>query len=212
MNDSRNRLPNVSWTRLALPLALTALLAACAEPTQPGNQPAALSAVPTIGDNPSARAPQPGADVLQGDFLLADSDAPALASTCPSQGFAGNGWTVVFGHSLCLIVTPLWASTTNAPYPLTDDVTLSVLRERGKYGRITHVRLYAQDVIGDAGIAHETDWVVVAQPVVPSKAGFTLHVHAKNIQVWRLDSHLSGGNRVDMIGTISIGDIVYPQR
>lgn len=81
MNHAWNRLPNVSWTRLALSMSLTVLLAACAEPTQPGSHPAALSAAPANGGNPRARTLQPGADVIQGDFLLADSDAPALAST-----------------------------------------------------------------------------------------------------------------------------------
>ncbi|HEU4748854.1 MAG TPA: hypothetical protein VFS56_10165, partial [Gemmatimonadaceae bacterium] len=119
---------------------------------------------------------------------------------------------VVFGHSECMIVTPLWASTIYEPYPLRDDVTISVRLEKGKNGRITHVRLYAQDVIGEEGIAHETDWVPVAVPVVPSQAGFTLHVHAKNVEVWRLDSHRGGGNRVEMIGPVSIGDIEYPAR
>ena len=191
-----------AWSR-SLPLLCTLAMACSETPT---------ATLRDIAREPASALSATGADVLQGDLQLADSDAPALASICPSQRFAGTGWAVVFGHSECMIVTPLWASATYAAYPLRDDVTLNVRIEKGKNGRITHVRLYGQDVIGEAGVAHETDWVAVAQPVVPSKAGLTLHVHANNVAVWRLDSHLSGGNRVDMIGTISIGDIVYPPR
>ncbi|MGH7558417.1 MAG: hypothetical protein ACREMD_11695, partial [Gemmatimonadota bacterium] len=67
------------------------------------------------------------------------------------------------------------------------------------------------DVIGEAGIAHETDRVLVAVPVVPSDDGFVLHVHAKNVEVWRKSGH-TRGDRVEMIGWISIGDIVYSAR
>ncbi len=154
----------------------------------------------------------PGASVMQGDLALADADAPALTSSCPSAGFTPNAWAVVFGKSGCLIVRPLWSSATYAEYALTDDVVLQVRLEKGKNGRITHMRLNAQDVDGEAGIWHNTDWIAVAQPVVPTKAGFTLHVHAKNVAVWRYDSHLGDGNRVEIIGTVSIGDVVYPQQ
>ncbi len=83
-----------------------------------------------------------------------------------------------------------------------------MLKEKGNNGRITHVRLLAQDVIGEAGIQHNTDWIPVAYPVVPLKTGGTLHVHAANVEVWRTDSH-TGGTRAEMIGLVSIGDIVY---
>lgn len=143
-----------------------------------------------------------GADVIQGDLAL---DAPALLSTCPGSA-TSPGWSVVFGKTLCLIVKP---SGNYENYQLTDDVVLAVTLEQGKNGRITHIRLNGQDVDGPAGIWHNTDVIPVNQPVVPSKAGFTLHVHARNVEVWRFDSHLSGGNRVEMVGTISIGDVVY---
>ncbi|MGK2961907.1 MAG: hypothetical protein ACSLFK_07135 [Gemmatimonadaceae bacterium] len=152
----------------------------------------------------------PGAIVLPGDLALGDADARALTSTCPSAGFTPNAWAVVFGKSGCLVVRPLWASTTYLEYALTDDIVLQVQLEKGKNGRITHIRLNGQDVDGAAGIWHNTDWIAVSQPVVPTKSGFTLHVHATNIAVWRYDSHLGDGNRVEIIGTISIGDVVYP--
>jgi hypothetical protein len=162
----------------------------------------------------SARAGDPfgqGAEIIQGDLGLTAADAPALATTCPSAGFSKNSWVLVFSKSGCLIVTPLWASTLYDPYPLTDDLVVNVQRD-GKSGPITHVRLAGQDVDGPEGVWHTTDWIPVAQPVVPTTAGFTLRVHARNVEVWRTDSHLAGGNRIEMIGTVSIGDIVYPRQ
>ena len=73
---------------------------------------------------------------------------------------------------------------------------------------IARLQLVAQDVSGDGGIKHETDDIPVSQPVAPDPAGFTLHVHADNVPVYRLSGH-TGGKRTAMIGTISIGDIVY---
>jgi hypothetical protein len=188
-------------TRTATMLLL-AVLASCTDLTAPGEH------APQFKRKPTAE----GASVVPGDLVRGAGDAPALASTCPASPPAGNGWAVSFGKSGCLIITPEWASSSYAPYPLTDDVLINVRVESGKNGRITHVRIYAQDVNGEAGIAHQSDWIPVETPVVPSKAGFVLHVHAKNVQIWRLDSHLAGGNRVEMIGTVSIGDVIYPPR
>ena len=152
-----------------------------------------------------------GASVIPGDLAPEAGDAPALASTCPSAGgFGPNAWAVVFGKSLCLIVAPLWRSTQYQPYELRDDILLNIRLEKGKNGRITHIRLAGQDVDGPDGVWHETDWIELAGPVVPTTAGFTLHVHARNVQVWRTDSHLGGGNRIEMIGLVSFGDVVYP--
>lgn len=150
-----------------------------------------------------------GGSISQGDLTLAAGESPALATTCPSSGFTRDSWALVFGKSGCLIVSPLWASTAYEAYQLADDLVLNIQRD-GRKGPITHVRLVGQDVDGPDGIWHNTDWIPVAVPVVPQAAGFTLHVHAKNVGVWRYDSHLGGGNRVEMIGTISIGDVIYP--
>ena len=140
------------------------------------------------------------AEVELGDFSVVDA-AGLLESTCPT---AGTGqWHANFGHSECLIVSP-----DGAAYTLNDDVVLVVTREKGKNGAITHVTLLAQDVIGELGIHHSTDSIPVATPVVPDKAGFTIHVHATGIPVWRHAGH-TGGERVEVIGRISIGDIVY---
>lgn len=141
-------------------------------------------------------------------------EAVPLESTC-ATGVKVGQWHLDFGSSGCLIVTLDWntdAQTNafaNTPYPLTDDVKLIVQKESGKNGRITHVRLLGQDVVGDAGIGHSTDLIPVSQAVAPDKAGFTLHVHAARVPVYRLDSHMFGGNQVALIGWVSIGDAVY---
>jgi hypothetical protein len=98
-----------------------------------------------------------------------------------------------------LIVTPAGSG-----YSLTDDVSLYVTVRKGQ---ATRVQLFGQDVVGRDGIQHESDpFVIVSAPVNPN--GFVLHVHADKLPVWRLSGH-TGGRRVEMIGTIAIGDIVY---
>lgn len=166
---------------------------------------------PPAADAPALLAKSGGstssvADVLHGDSGLDPLDASVLSSTCPGE--VGRQWHVNFGHTECLIVRPAWTSASYAPYELRDDVKLIVTVEKGKNGRITHVTLLGQDVIGDAGIAHETDAVAVAIPVTPDKAGFVLHVHATDVPVWRRSGH-TGGDRVEVVGTIDIGDVVY---
>ncbi len=130
-------------------------------------------------------------------------DAPLL-SDCP--GFAKtDGYHVSFGHTQCLIVKPKWTSPNFNPYELTDDISLEIKKKRGE---ITQVRLVGQDIIGADGIMHESDAIVINPPVKPDPAGFTFHVHAIDVPLWRLSGHV-GGKRVEQIGTISIGDIVY---
>jgi hypothetical protein len=202
----RNQLHRASGNTLAALIA-AAILFACADVTAP------VIDEPLIAEGRGGSV-TPGGVVAQGDFILDPSDAPALASTCPSQGFSGNSWAFVFGKSLCLIVAPNpWTGVLHpTPYVLLDDIIINVTLESGKNGRITHVRVAGQDVDGPEGIWHNTDWIPVAEPVVPSKAGFTLHVHAKNVAVWRTDSHLAGGNKVEIVGYVSIGDMVYPKQ
>jgi hypothetical protein len=209
----RRTLRRSTRTTAALSLLAALTLPACTEATAPATEPAPLAANKKGGgggggggENPSG-----GGTVEQGDLTLALADAPAIATTCPSGGFTRNAWALAFGKSGCLVVTPQWASTTYEPYTLSDDLVINVQQEK-KTGRITHVRLVGQDVDGEEGIWHNTDWIPVETPVAPVSAGFTLHVHARNVEVWRYDSHLGGGNRVDMIGAISIGDIIYPPR
>lgn len=144
--------------------------------------------------------------VHAGDAGLDPLQPAVLASTC--GGAVSTQWHINYGHTECLIVRAAWTSTSYQPYELRDDVRLIMRVAKGKNGRITHVKLLAQDVIGDAGIAHETDDIAVAVPVSPSKRGFVLHVHATAVPVWRLSGH-TGGDRVEIVGTVDIGDIEY---
>lgn len=190
-----------------LPFAAGLLVLACAEtPVHPSAGAVTAAADAKGGGKGGGGGGGDGdATVLVADVAIGDAAVPnessTLQSTCPATDT--RQWHVNFGHSGCLIVRP-----TGATYELTDDVRLVVAKEKGKNGRITHVRLLAQDVIGDAGTAHETDAIAVADPIVPVKSGFTLHVHASGVPVWRLSGH-TGGERVEVIGTIAIGDVVY---
>ena len=187
-------------TTTAVSLLACLFAVACAEaPTAPGEDWAVQAAKGGNGGGGGDRSLV--ADVVIGDAGYDAADASVLQSTCSTA--ETHQWHANFSHSGCLVVRPAGAT-----YELMDDVKLIVTREKGKRGRITHVTLLAQDVIGEAGIAHETDAIPVAVPVVPSSDGFTIHVHATDVEVWRLSGHLDG-DRVEMIGTVSIGDIVY---
>lgn len=178
---------------------------ACENNLQGPVSPASVTATSTDARSGGTSSKLAG-DVVPGDAAFAAEDAPPLASTCPTQ--AGNTWSLDFGHTQCLVVQPLWNSASSyEPYALTDDVKLITLQDRSSK-LITHVRLLAQDVIGEIGVQHETDWVPLAVPAAPAKSGGTLHVHAANVDVWRLSGH-TGGTRVEVIGRISIGDLVY---
>jgi hypothetical protein len=47
--------------------------------------------------------------------------------------------------------------------------------------------------------------------VQPEGAGFTLHVHAVDVDLWKLDTHLrkKKSKRVEHVGTFSLGDMIY---
>lgn len=136
------------------------------------------------------------ADLVRGDFAAAGG-APWLSAGSAEVSSAGG---VLFKHTRCGDVTPEGSS-----YALTDENRMEI---RSKGRTITGVRFWGQDVIGDAGVAHETDWIDVTASKRDIGPGYVLHVHAENVPVWRLDGHL-GGNRVAVIGTLSIGDVRY---
>lgn len=180
---------------LALVPVLAASMLACAaespDPLVPG------SVLAAKGGNGGGGSTQPlVADAVAGDFF-ASGGAP-LVSQGPAE--TSKAYAALWKHSRCADITP-----DGSTYALTDEVRVGTSMRGGK---IVAVQFWAQDVIGDEGIAHETDWVAIEPAVKPNSAGFTLHVHVDNLPVWRLDGHLSG-NRVEVIGTISIGDIVY---
>jgi len=129
-------------------------------------------------------------------------NSPTLVSTCPGSAKA-VGYVAWPRHEGCMNITPLGSA-----YELTDDPILRVLYERKK---IVAVRFRIQDVDGAEGIQHETENIMI-DPIDPpgnhNSEPFILHVHQDDVPVWRLDGH-TGGPRVEVIGTISVGDIVF---
>lgn len=190
---------------LAVALFSTTALMGC-ENRPPGPVAPDSVAAASLDAAPNSGGTKLVGDVLPGEYPFALDDATRLVSRCAVS--AGHTWGLDAAHTQCLIVQPDWnPASSYAPYALTDDVKLITLQVKSSK-LITHVRLLAQDVIGEAGIQHDTDWIPVAVPVQPSRSGGTLHVHAPNVEVWRLSGH-TGGERVEMIGRISIGDVLY---
>jgi hypothetical protein len=92
---------------------------------------------------------------------------------------------------------------------LTDDIIVHTVV--AKSGEITGVQVIGQDVIGDAGIAHESDVIPVVPARLPDAAGFTLHVHGADVALWKLDTHVvrKRSKRIEMVGTFSLDDMIY---
>jgi hypothetical protein len=63
----------------------------------------------------------------------------------------------------------------------------------------------------NAAFAHESDVLSVTPIVLPDGIGFTLHVHAADVDLWRLDTHLpkKKSKQVEFVGTFSLGDMIY---
>ena len=66
----------------------------------------------------------------------------------------------------------------------------------------------------NAAFAHVSDVPSVTLIVLPDGIGFTLHVHAADVDLWRLDTHLpkKKSKQVEFVGTFSLGDMIYPPR
>jgi hypothetical protein len=125
---------------------------------------------------------------------------PTYAPACAAETPGANSYAALFPrHDLCATVT------TSTGAQLTDDI---VIRVPSHQGLLTAVQLAGQDVIGEEGIAHESEQVPLLPPLEPSPTGFTIHVHADNVPVWKLSRH-TGGKRVEIIGYVSIADLVY---
>ena len=127
-------------------------------------------------------------------------DSPTLVSTCPGSTGENSLYVVWPRHDGCMNIWPL-----GSDYELTDDPQLTVGKKRGK---VIFVQFFIQDVIGPNGIQHSSDQIPVDPPVDPSSEGFTLHLHADGVPVWRHKGH-TGGPRMEIIGTISVGNIVF---
>jgi hypothetical protein len=63
----------------------------------------------------------------------------------------------------------------------------------------------------NAAFAHESDVLSVTPIALPDGIGFTLHVHAADIDLWRLDTHLpkKKSKQVEFVDTFSLGDMIY---
>lgn len=106
-------------------------------------------------------------------------------------------------HDLCATVV----MSTGAK--LTDDIKIAVNYKRGC---ITSVQLWGQDVIGREGIMHASEVVTIDPPLCPPPASdFALHVDTDNIAICKLKQHL-GGPCVEIVGSISLGDLLYVVR
>jgi len=137
-------------------------------------------------------------DALAGDFCVPGDPANWVSTSAGTTD--GTGFHVVWGDAI--VVTP------DGGYTLSDDAEMTA-ESRG--GDIRSVRFWIDDVAGPDGIQHSSDDVSFDPPVVPDANGFTLHVHASALQVWRHKQHL-GGPRVQMIGTICVGDLIFTPR
>lgn len=198
---------------LVLALATAAFLAGCGDTTEGPLEPGDLTLQAAKGGEKGGNGGggggndkgggKGGGDVTLVADIVPDADfgtaETQLASTCPGTVTSGGG--ILFGHTGCLIVSP-----TGSSYDLTDDISFEA---KSKRGAIEKMRLTGQDVVGDEGIMHETDFWVYDPPVTVAPDGTTtVHVHLDGVEVWRLSGHLRG-KRVELIGTIAIGDIVY---
>lgn len=137
-------------------------------------------------------------DVTAHDYVFT---APTFLPTCSAETRgAYNAWFP--DHDPCATVT------LDSGYRLTD--TVMVRANTDSNGNIVSVQLRGQDVIGKAGIMHETE-VIQVVPTFPSSLGFTIHVDRDNIPVWKLSRHRDG-SRVEIVGYISLGDLVYSRK
>jgi len=127
---------------------------------------------------------------------------PVFTPTCLATTPTG-GYTARFPrHDPCAVVT------TSTGYQITDDISIVVTTTKGL---ITSVKLRGQDIIGEDGIMHESEAIPILPPVTPSPSGFTLHVHADHVPIWKLHNHL-GGKRVEIVGYISLWEMIYRPR
>lgn len=153
-----------------------------------------------------------GGTVIFSVAVVGDPDAlfgeNLWVPSCTAQSNSGTvnkpATTAIFPrHDLCAMLTTSTGAT------LTDDIIIHTIT--AKSGEITGVQLNGQDIIGEAGIAHESDVIPVDPPALPDAAGFTLHVHGADVALWKLDTHLVSrrSKRVEMIGTFSMDDMIY---
>ena len=138
-------------------------------------------------------------DIVAGDW----AGDNLVLSSCP--GDSQSGYNVRFGNTDEGTNAGCLSITTSDGTRLMDDLSLPL---GVKSGAATRIALYGRDAAGPEGILHNSDWAPVNPAASLSAQGFTLHVHATNLPVWRLSGHLSS-KRVAQVGTVDIGDLVY---
>jgi len=200
---NRNKKVRIHLIVVATCIVLTCLLAVLAIPkttlaAKPDKPPGQDGFVYTVALEFDPEAPEHEDIILSGGF-----DAPTYLPECLAKTHEGTLIAVFARHDLCATVT------TSEGYTLTDDIGLHV--NTNKSGNIISFQLIGQDVIGREGLIHKSEIVAIEPPVVPSMEGFTLHVDTDNIEIWKYDKHLNtgGAKPVEMVGYISVGDLVY---
>lgn len=149
---------------------------------------------------------------IQGEISLNDPVYLPL-NTCVAQTRDGLLTAWFERHALCATVETRADDNTiddnTIVETLTDDISVQV--RTNKQGQIVEVQLYGQDIIGKDGIAHESEEIVIDPPVDPlPEGGFTLHVDANLVPVWKMNKHLNGGGkRVEIVGYVSFADMEY---
>ena len=139
-----------------------------------------------------------------------------LLSTCPGTPGAKlsnptvewkdgdeDGNNEVGENEHCVTVTPKGSTV-----PLTNDAVLIVATKKGS--TTVTVQFLIQDIGGAGGIQYRTDRFSLNLPGFTgfTGKGSTLHLHATDVPIYRLKGH-TGGPKVENVGTINIGDIVY---
>ena len=145
-----------------------------------------------------------GGDALVVDLVTGDFAGDNLVlSSC--SGDSNLGYNASFGdtdrgtNGGCLTIT------TSDGTRLVDDIgfTLGV-----KSVASTRVQFWGQDAAGPGGIGYESDPMPIDPFALVSPSGFIVHVHARDVPVFRLSGHLSM-KRVAQVGTVDVGDMVY---
>lgn len=148
-----------------------------------------------------------GGDALVVDFVahppaFSGDDLVLTATGC--SGDSESNYNVSFGNSDQGTNAGCFQIITSEGTTLVDDVYFYFNQ---KQGRIYRVQFVGRDAAGPDGVQYQSDAMdITPQPYSPN--GFTLHVHAANVTVWRLKGHLAM-KRGDPVGTVAVADLVY---
>ena len=143
----------------------------------------------------------------------ADLWVPTETDSSPCYGWAAGTsvtkpdyfarWRVDGVHLECQDLT------TSTGAQLTDDIVVRAMKDSS--GNIDRIQLTGQDLIGTEGLWHQTDVIPVAVVASPSNGGFTIHVHARDVTLWKCNTHLMKKQTTcnEVAGTFSLDDMVY---